>query len=575
MLLGLRARLHPDERGFTLLETIIAITVVFASLTALAYTATIGFDYMAYARERQAAAGIADQVMEDVRGLAYSKIQTGLSSSDLSGDPNMVTSCAGDPVGTYRFLSCAGDIIVNSSGLPSTARLVPHQGTIALNNVTFSWATYVTNNSPSTTPYRLTVLVTWASAAFPNSQTATVKTQSLFWSPSGCVSNQTHPYAAPCQPFFFGQAQVPRGAITISGSIQGTTFQSAQLLTSGVESNGQQEQVSALQGSYTQSQVTLTDGSGQQTAGGTSSTVAAADTDPGGSTPTYSTQSLASGTGGSLTTSAGSTSVTVSAPSGETARTDAAVTAGGSSVCPPPTDTAETDLQPCSGARIQQGGTLSATMTLDGLSPALGTATLATIAAASNDPNKTFVDRVLVSGEDGRMSNTATRRFGTINIGALPSNVSIPLGWNGYLLSMTGYQDACNATAGTTAAAPSCAISSGTITYWNGTGYTSVAAGTSVPALNASVTQTIGGYEVVVTLSSTGLTGGTITTTSTPTGGGSITRTDVDASLAAPLKGSIAYTITVDGITAVNLTIQIDLGTMIARGVYAPAPAAG
>ncbi len=51
----LRALSH-DERGFTILETVIAITVMFASLVALAYTATVGFRSIAYARERAAVA---------------------------------------------------------------------------------------------------------------------------------------------------------------------------------------------------------------------------------------------------------------------------------------------------------------------------------------------------------------------------------------------------------------------------------------------------------------------------------------------------------------------------------------
>ncbi len=46
-----RARLH-DEHGFSLLETVIAITIIFGSLLVLAYTATAGFGYEALARER-------------------------------------------------------------------------------------------------------------------------------------------------------------------------------------------------------------------------------------------------------------------------------------------------------------------------------------------------------------------------------------------------------------------------------------------------------------------------------------------------------------------------------------------
>ncbi len=94
----LQRRLHAaldGERGFTILETVIAMTVVFASLTALAYTATIGFRYVAIGRDRIQATGVANQIMEEIRGLAYTKITAGMSSTDLTGDSRIVT-CSGD-----------------------------------------------------------------------------------------------------------------------------------------------------------------------------------------------------------------------------------------------------------------------------------------------------------------------------------------------------------------------------------------------------------------------------------------------------------------------------------------------
>ncbi|HWL91149.1 MAG TPA: hypothetical protein VNP90_07260, partial [Actinomycetota bacterium] len=70
------ARLH-GEHGFTILETVIALMVVFASLTALTYTVSNGFRYTGYGRDRIQASGIANRIMEDIRGLAYTKITNG------------------------------------------------------------------------------------------------------------------------------------------------------------------------------------------------------------------------------------------------------------------------------------------------------------------------------------------------------------------------------------------------------------------------------------------------------------------------------------------------------------------
>ena len=209
----LRALAH-DERGFTILETVIAIMVMFASLVALAYTATVGFRSIAYARERVTFNGVADRIMEEIRGQAYTKIQTGLLTSDLAGDANII-NCGGAPT-VYRFESCStGEKIVSSGGVAVTPWINPHSGTVAAaaitNNVGYTWSTYITNNDPATQPYRVTVIVQWASAAYPNKTNNLVRVQSLFASPSGCVNSATHPFGAPCQPFFYGLAQVPAG----------------------------------------------------------------------------------------------------------------------------------------------------------------------------------------------------------------------------------------------------------------------------------------------------------------------------------------------------------------------------
>ena len=275
----LRALSH-DERGFTILETVIAITVMFASLVALAYTATIGFKSIAYSRERVTFDGVADRIMEEIRGQAYTKIQTGLLTSDLTGDPNII-NCGGTPI-VYRFESCStGEKIVSSGGVAATPSIYPHSGTVAgaaiSNDVGYTWSTYITNDDPTTQPYRVTVIVRWASAAYPNKTNNVVRVQSLFASPAGCVSSSTHPFAAPCQPFFYGLAQVPAGKITVTGTVQGLTFSTGYLQTTGTESNLQNEQVTQGRATFAESLASITDGLGTRTEGGVVSGAQAAD----------------------------------------------------------------------------------------------------------------------------------------------------------------------------------------------------------------------------------------------------------------------------------------------------------
>ena len=78
--------------------------VVFASLTALAYTASI-FRYVGYGRDRIQATGIANRVMEDIRGLAYTKITNGIpdsSSRATAGSSTAPASTGSSPVRVRR-----------------------------------------------------------------------------------------------------------------------------------------------------------------------------------------------------------------------------------------------------------------------------------------------------------------------------------------------------------------------------------------------------------------------------------------------------------------------------------------
>ena len=579
----------------------IAITIICASLFALAFAATIGFGYMDMARQKDAATGVANQIMEDARGLAYSKITTGMLSTDLTD--SRIVSCSS----VYRFLSCSpgatvgsGEKIVFSTSptaVNPTQPLIPHTGTITNNGVPDTWSIYDTqDDSVSNAPYRLTVVVTWTGGRGTFSKV--VQIQSLFWSPTGCHSTSLHPFAAPCQPFFFGSASVPAGYINITGTVDHIDFSSGDLLTPDVESNGQVEQVSQVQGSVTRSAVSVTDNGSTSTAGGAVATTTAADTDPGSSSGVYSRTrcptDVACAGGAVSSSSGGGTTFTFTAPSNETFETDSTTSASVTNVCPPPTATGETDAQPCGGSRDQQGGTLSAVLSMNEISSGLGSATIAQILQAASSPDTTFVNRVVnpasalcapAATSDGCLEQTDTRTIGTVNIGGLPSGMTAPAGWsgasawNGYFLSIVGYQDTATAAAGVNAPLPTASVTAGTVYYWNGVGYSNLAAtsaGLSAIAPTFSSSQVISGHTIAVTMSlvASSTSAASTSTAATPGTAGLVTRTDVTAS-SIPPSTTMIYTIKVDGSTRVNLTINVNLKSMDVRGVYAPAPAQG
>jgi type II secretory pathway pseudopilin PulG len=622
-----RARLQ-DERGFSLLETVVAIGVIFASLLILAYTATVGFGYESIARQRQSATGIANQTMEGARGLPYARIQTGMLTSDLAGDANIVTGCSGDVAGVYRFMSCtpgsvpgSGEKIVHSSAAANpTTPLVPHSSTLTQNNIEYTIRTYVTNDCTTIDgnictaidPYRVTVLVTWTGGrTAPNKL---VRIQSLFYSPAGCRNIETHPFAAPCQPYFFGTATVPKGEISVTGAVKGTPFQSGILYATNAVSSVQHEQLSQAEGGYAPTGLELTETTGTRSAGGATEVTTAADSDPGStSTSVYSTSSLAPTPSWYLRSpiSGDDSEVTFSSAGGDTARSDSTTSAGVVNVCPPPTDPGETDAQPCSGARVQQGGRLSASARFD-YAEELGSAVLAQI-EPSGSPNKTFVNHTLypatglcspTNTADGCIEQTASRSFGTINIGGLPSQISPPANWTSgsstwsrYLVSIVGYQDRVSApvgrqvdsslASGTQVPAPAASVTAGTVYYWTWDPITGAGSYASLPATSdalpaaleassVSLTQTIDSHTVAIDVSvevgsATKATTGVSTTVA---GAGNLSRTEARAQ-STPPRFTVLYRIQVDGSEVVNLRIAVDLKTMEARGVYGPAPLAG
>lgn len=212
------SRLRKEDHGFSLMETVVALGVLFIALLALARTAAVGFTDIALSRQRTQANQIANKVLEQVRGLSYERVGEGLDTDDLTGDPNIITTC---PDGAY-YRVCPGtnpeaEKLVHSADPSPDAPLVPHRTTFGAadgytNNYTAS--VYVTHAKavPQTGAYRVTVAVTWTPAARPGLSSA-VTSQSLLYTPEGTTDATTGGGTAP---FFYGTGSIGRAPVTIT-----------------------------------------------------------------------------------------------------------------------------------------------------------------------------------------------------------------------------------------------------------------------------------------------------------------------------------------------------------------------
>ena len=591
----LRSRLQ-GERGFTIVETVVAMTVIFGSLTALAYTATIGFRYIAFGRDRIQATAFANEIMESIRALPYSSVTNGLDTTEYATDPNIV-----DCSGVARLLSCSGQKLVGQAYAGGYAAnwVVPHTGPATTDSgLEITWSTYVTNDDPETNPYGVVVQVVWEGGGISANVNNLVRVQSDVWSPSGCVSSTTHPFAAPCQPFFYGQAVVPESEIHLVGQLHDAAvdFENGGLVLPGLEASVQEEQVSDLDAVASSSWVYVEDSAGREDDGKVESAWSA-DSDPGSAIAETAGGIVTPGTGGSLERLQDddccdeTIGLRFTAASGDTATAGLSTAASGADAdaCPPSVS-AEIDANACSGVETATTGSASAVAPLDHVLSSLGDATIVRIDASPAD-STTMVDRDAspTPGEDGLVDASATRSLGTIYIGGFPSaGMTAPTGLttdstqdNNYCMRISGYADTVRATSGeTTSTPPSASVTAGTLHYWNsGTGTYSSQSVTSASLSSLSITcsppaQMVDGELVTwsVTVAAAGIAPASTSTASDVDPSGSTLSADA---VAKPPTITVTYRIRVGVDDEVALTVTTNLGSLTASSVYGPPPEFG
>ncbi len=145
------------EKGFTLIEVLIAITILAIAITALAGLAGSSMKSTDAGKRRTQALNLAAEKLEALKSIPYGNIQTtDTNAVTLLTDGNLSRTCTA------------------LSGTPPTATCTPSPNTITLGNMPFTWywkVTYVDlNNDGSYGPLpiiattdmkKIEITVTW------------------------------------------------------------------------------------------------------------------------------------------------------------------------------------------------------------------------------------------------------------------------------------------------------------------------------------------------------------------------------------------------------------------------------
>jgi type II secretory pathway pseudopilin PulG len=556
------------EEGLSLIELMVAISILFIALLALARTATVAFTDVAVARQRQTGSQLANRLLEEVRGLPYETVLNGLDDADLASDPNIV-NCGGT---NWYYLACppAPDVeeIVHNPGLAdegTTVPLVPHQGEVGPPDFpsTFEWAVYVTEaaDAPDAGALRVTVRVTWTANQRGGLRNF-AEARTLVYSPEGCVDSATHPFSAPCQPYFYGNGSLGAGAVRTTGTLDGVPFDALDVDLPAQSADAQMEQITHVEGSLNLPQAAVVV-AGVQTATDPTSVSSAADDDPSTTAAEYSSGSVGPQAPDGLTLSGGSRALTISIGGGMAGDSSSTTAANTTNTC-----SSQLDDLPCGYGSSLQAGAISETVNLGS---DVGTSGLVSVGAAGSQ-GTTYVRRLQPGGSLGLVRETVEWVLPDIQLGGLPSGLdSTPAGWEGYWLRLTGFSATATAEAGEGTVAPSVTITGGTIRYWNGSGYTDqavTASGGDVAIAPLTFTETSGGPNIEVRIF------GTVTVQETGISEelDGADRVESKASVGTPLIAEMSYHVLRDDSTVSRLLVQFDAGGARAAAIYQAAP---
>jgi type II secretory pathway pseudopilin PulG len=214
---ALRLRHPAADEGFTIIESVVALGIIFLVLTGLLGTLGSATKSIVTARQRNTAVGLANQVLETARATSYANV--GLNSADvtLTSDPAIVSGTY-DPDGAGRV--AAEPLAYSSPAVNSPWPLHKFPTTVA--GTVYQTYVYVTTVTPTgADPYkRVTTIVDWSGSGRTQYAgtliPATVKLSSFVYNAS-----------LPADPLLEAIASATGGTVSISGRVDNLELEDA------------------------------------------------------------------------------------------------------------------------------------------------------------------------------------------------------------------------------------------------------------------------------------------------------------------------------------------------------------
>ncbi len=591
------AQAHGDD-GFTLLELVVAVIIVFTVMAAMIGLFVGSLRTVTQAKQRQTAAALATQTLERLRALPYDVIKVGVNNGTAAytADPNIADGATATP----RLFRGTIDELLLANASQVTAPLSNHRVVTTVEGIAYTVGVYVTQAATPQPAYNLTAMVTYSTNA--SKGTKTVIQRSTAYSPSGCLSTATHPFAGPCQASFSALAGITAGSIVVSNPadpsalITGLGGTAIGLELPEVSASTGIEQTTTITAGVKTTAATATNGATTTTSGGQTAATAA-DSDP--STPAAgasdsktapaqtSTAQTLTGLIGTLTatpttTDPGNAASQVSAGATGCVASDAAGTVIASG-------------QPCASGMVRGLGTTAAVNVdltdfgaggaVPNLPPfsavSVGQAGVVSRAMAGRFTAANAQTCTLVSPPNCAHAGV-TRTLGTVTVGSLPPRNGGDTGPAAYTnsFSLTGLKETARAESGTGARPPVMTRDAGTLSYWNGATYTSVVLPASPVADAAydppavSMAYKAGGVGYVgLSVDSVINVSKVVAGTVSPAGCIPLACTQ-QATSASSLTADTLYIVTLNGVEQTRFTVRTNLGALIAESSYRAAPLA-